>query len=177
MRSSFLPVITISLIFIATLSFSQAPPPKAVSAFDQQVIDQQKQFLQAVEDKNSAAVDRAIANDFQGVEKNGDLYGKDDLVESLTIGNAQRRAQLRFPRRRTERQLRHCCLQPDRPRSTSALSPYGRHLGENRRPMETKIPPDDAELVERRRSGLVSVTLFRTPLIDTSLVASVRFRA
>jgi len=75
-----------TIFLMGTFVFSQGPSPKAVSVFDQQVIDQQKQFLQAIENKNAAAVDRAIADDFQGVEKNGDLYGKDELVESLQPG-------------------------------------------------------------------------------------------
>jgi len=65
------------------MALSQTPSSKPVSAFDQQLIDQQKLFLQADRSKDSTAVDRAIADDFQGIEVNGDLYGKGDLVESL----------------------------------------------------------------------------------------------
>jgi hypothetical protein len=75
-----------TIFLFGTFVFPQAPSPKAASVFDQQVIDQQKRFLQAVANKNTAEVDRAIADDFQGVEKNGDLYDKDGLVESLQTG-------------------------------------------------------------------------------------------
>ena len=58
-------------IFFVALAFAQTAKP--LSAFDQQLIDQQKQFLQATLDKNAAAVDRAVAGDFQGIAINGDL--------------------------------------------------------------------------------------------------------
>ena len=72
-----------TVLLSVTMALSQTPSSKPVSAFDQQLIDQQKLFLQADRSKDSTAVDRAIADDFQGIEVNGDLYGKGDLVESL----------------------------------------------------------------------------------------------
>jgi hypothetical protein len=68
------------------MALPQSPSSKPVSAFDQQLIDRQKQFLQADRSKDSIAVDRAIADDFQGIEVNGDLYGKADIVDSLQAG-------------------------------------------------------------------------------------------
>jgi hypothetical protein len=44
------------------LAFPQIPSAKPVSAFEQQLITQQKQFLQATQSKDSAAVERAIAD-------------------------------------------------------------------------------------------------------------------
>jgi hypothetical protein len=84
MRGIFLALATVLVSVI--LALSQTPSSKPVSAFDQQLIDQQKQFLEAALAKNLAAVDRAIASDFQGIETNGDLYGKADLVDSLQAG-------------------------------------------------------------------------------------------
>jgi hypothetical protein len=68
------------------MALSQTPSSNPVSAFDRQLIDRQKQFLQADRSKDSTAVDRAIADDFQGIEVNGDLYGKADIVDSLQAG-------------------------------------------------------------------------------------------
>jgi hypothetical protein len=59
---------------------------KPLSAFDQQLIDQQKQFLQDAQSKNSTAVDRSVADDFQGIDTNGDFYAKSELVESAQDG-------------------------------------------------------------------------------------------
>jgi len=75
-----------TVLLSVTMALPQSPSSKPVSAFDQQLIDQQKQFLQADRSKDSIAVDRAIADDFQGIEVNGDLYGKADIVDSLQAG-------------------------------------------------------------------------------------------
>jgi hypothetical protein len=75
-----------TVLVSVTMAFSQTPSSRAVSAFDQQLIDQQKQFLQANQTKNATVVDRAIADDFQGIKENGNLIDKDDLVESAENG-------------------------------------------------------------------------------------------
>jgi hypothetical protein len=74
-----------ALLVSSTLALSQTPA-KPVSAFDQQLIDRQKQFLQATESKNPAAVGRAVADDFQGIEVNGDFYDKEEVVDSAHHG-------------------------------------------------------------------------------------------
>ena len=71
---------------ILTASLAWAQTSKPVSAFDQQLIDQQKQFLQATQSKDATAVDRVIAGDFQGIATNGDFYDKSELVESAQAG-------------------------------------------------------------------------------------------
>jgi hypothetical protein len=71
-------------ILSVALSFAQSAKP--ITAFDQQLIDRQKQLLLATETKNPAAVDRVVAEDFQGIEINGDFYGKDEVVESAREG-------------------------------------------------------------------------------------------
>ena len=71
-------------ILTATLALAQTSKP--ASAFDQQLIDQQKQFLQATQSKDATAVDRAIADNFQGIATNGDFYDKSDVVESAQAG-------------------------------------------------------------------------------------------
>jgi len=67
-----------------TVALSQTP--KLVSAFDRQLIDQQKQFLQATQTRNPTAVDRAIADDFQGIATNGDFYNRSEVVDSAQAG-------------------------------------------------------------------------------------------
>jgi len=71
-------------VLTATLALAQTPKP--VSAFDQQLIDRQKQFLQATRSKDATVVDRAIADDFQGIKENGDFIDKGDLLDSAQTG-------------------------------------------------------------------------------------------
>ncbi len=76
-------------LLCATILFTAlalAETSKPVSAFDQQLIDRQKQFLQATQSKDATAVDRAIADDFQGIATNGDFYDKSEVVESAQTG-------------------------------------------------------------------------------------------
>jgi hypothetical protein len=75
-----------TVLVCVTLALSQTPSAKPVSAFDQQLIDQQKQLLQATQSKNPTAVDRAVAEDFQGIATNGDFYEKSELVDSAQEG-------------------------------------------------------------------------------------------
>lgn len=75
-----------SVLVYSSLALSQSPSSKAVSAFDQQLIDQQKLLLHDTESKNPAAVDRAVADDFQGIGTNGDFYDKGEIVESAQSG-------------------------------------------------------------------------------------------
>lgn len=75
-----------TVLVSVTLAFSQAPSSKPLSAFDQQLIDQQKQFLQATQTKNTTVVDRAVADDFQGIATNGDFYDRSEVVESAEKG-------------------------------------------------------------------------------------------
>ncbi len=70
------------VLLIVTMALSQVPSSKPVSAFDQQLIDQQKQLLQATQSKNPTVVDQAIAEDFQGIHTNGDFYDKSEIVDS-----------------------------------------------------------------------------------------------
>ena len=75
-----------SVLVSVTPAFSQAPSSKPVSAFDQQLIDQQKQFLQATQTKQATVVDRAVADNFQGIATNGDFYDRSEVVESALAG-------------------------------------------------------------------------------------------
>ena len=75
---------TTSLFFAAILTAAAAfaQPAPAVSAFDQQLIDQQKQFLQAIQTHNVALVDQSLANDFEGIAINGDSYDRGEIIDS-----------------------------------------------------------------------------------------------
>ena len=74
---------TTSLFFAAILTAAAAfaQPAPAVSAFDQQLIDQQKQFLQAIQTHN-VALDQSLANDFEGIAINGDSYDRGEILDS-----------------------------------------------------------------------------------------------
>jgi hypothetical protein len=84
MRSLLL--VTIVALAGSVLSYSQVPSGTAVSPFAQQLIDQQKAFLKAEQDKNREAAERAVAEDFRGIATNGDLYDKGEIVESAAQG-------------------------------------------------------------------------------------------
>jgi hypothetical protein len=74
------------ILLCFTPALSQTPTPKPVSAFEQQLIDHQKQFLDACLNKNSNLVDLAIADDFKGIQTNGDFYDKGEVVETARTG-------------------------------------------------------------------------------------------
>src|ERR1700686_3182877 len=70
-----------TVLMCVTLALAQTPGSRQASAFGQQLIDRQKQFLEAFLNKNAAAVDSAVADDFQGIQANGDFYDKGEVVE------------------------------------------------------------------------------------------------
>jgi hypothetical protein len=61
-----------TILFGVTLALSQAPSTQ--------------QFLQAAQSKSPIAVDRAVADDFQGIGTNGDFYDKSEVVDSVQAG-------------------------------------------------------------------------------------------
>ena len=75
-----------TVLVSVTLALSQTPPSKPVSPFEQQLIDQQKQFLQAIQTQNVTVVDRTVADNFQGIATNGDFYDRSEVVESAEKG-------------------------------------------------------------------------------------------
>jgi hypothetical protein len=76
-----------AVILAVTLSIAQTSKP--LSTFDQQLVDQQKQFLHAIESKDETAVEHAVADDFQGIAVNGDFYDKGEVVDSASEGVPQ----------------------------------------------------------------------------------------
>ncbi len=75
-----------TVLVSVTMALSQIPSSKPVSAFEQQLIDQEKQFLEAIQAKQATVVDRAVADDFQGIATNGDFYDRSEVVESAQAG-------------------------------------------------------------------------------------------
>ena len=75
-----------TVLVSVTLALSQTPSSRPVSPFEQQLIDQQKQFLQAIQTQNATMVDRTVADNFQGIATNGDFYDKSEVVESAENG-------------------------------------------------------------------------------------------
>ena len=75
-----------TVLVSVTLALSQTPSSRPVFPFEQQLIDQQKQFLQAIQTQNVTVVDRTVADNFQGIATNGDFYDKSEVVESAEKG-------------------------------------------------------------------------------------------
>jgi|HubBroStandDraft_5_1064220.scaffolds.fasta_scaffold05526_2 hypothetical protein len=82
MRTTSLLYATIFTVTVATATLALAQTSGPISAFDRQLIDRQKQFLEAEQSKNANAMDRAVAEDFQGIATNGDFYEKSEIVDS-----------------------------------------------------------------------------------------------
>lgn len=69
-----------------SLVFAQAPPAKPLSPFEQELINNEKQFMQAWQEKNVAYVSQAVSDDFKGIAPNGDFYDKGELVGAILEG-------------------------------------------------------------------------------------------
>ena len=86
-------------------STSQSPGPQQaidayhmdqpkLSAFQQDLLSNQKAFLDAMKRGDSAYVSNAIANDFVLIGPNGDSAGKGDLLENATPPKENQKAPL-----------------------------------------------------------------------------------
>jgi hypothetical protein len=73
-------------LLCVTTAYSQSTSSKPASPFEQEIIDQQKQLLQAMSSRNASAVDAAVADDFRGIATNGDFYDRSEVVESAQQG-------------------------------------------------------------------------------------------
>jgi len=93
-------LLSAAVLVSVTVALSQTPKP--VSAFDRELIEQQKQFLQATQAKNPIASQPAPSRtDFHGIATNGDFYDKSEVVESRRAGMPQGHPRLRFPSSQT----------------------------------------------------------------------------
>lgn len=68
------------------LALAQTPQPKALSPFEQELVNNQNQFMQALAEKNVAYVNQSVAADFQGIGTNGDFYDRSDIVAMAQEG-------------------------------------------------------------------------------------------
>jgi hypothetical protein len=82
---------TVLILILATLAVAQTQPTKPVAPspltpFEQELIDNQNQYVQAFADKNVAYINQAIADDFKGIGTNGEFYDKDEIAGSARWG-------------------------------------------------------------------------------------------
>lgn len=79
--------ILLCVIFVSvSLALAQTPQTKSLSPFEQDLISNQNQFMQALSEKNVGYVKQSVADDFRGIAPNGDFYGKDELVWAASEG-------------------------------------------------------------------------------------------
>jgi hypothetical protein len=83
MRSVFLLCV---LVIGVSLAFAQVPQAKRLSPFEQELVDNEKQFVQAFQEKNVAYVNQAVGEDFKGIATNGDFYDKGELAGDAQEG-------------------------------------------------------------------------------------------
>ena len=75
-----------ALLVTVNVAFAQTPPPRPLSLFEQELINNEKQFLDAFQNKNVAYVAEAVGEDFRGIVKNGDFQEKSELVADAAQG-------------------------------------------------------------------------------------------
>jgi len=63
-----------------SVAFAQTPQSKPLSPFEQEVVNNENQFMQALANKDVAYVSQAVADDFKGIGTNRDFYDRDELV-------------------------------------------------------------------------------------------------
>jgi hypothetical protein len=80
-----LPLLCLMLIAVSS-TFAQTPAAKPLSPFEQELVNNQKQFIAAQQEKNVAYVAQAVADDFKGIAENGDFYEKGELVGGVREG-------------------------------------------------------------------------------------------
>lgn len=71
-------------LIAATVTLAQTQ--KSLSPFEQELVNTETQFTQALVEKNVAFVKNAVADDFRGIATNGEFYDKDELVAEAQGG-------------------------------------------------------------------------------------------
>ncbi len=71
------------------LAFAQAPAAKAMTPFEQELVNNQQQFMRALQEKNLTLVNQTVAADFKGVATNGDLFDRDEILGTAHEGLAK----------------------------------------------------------------------------------------
>ena len=83
MRSIFL---LCAVVTSVTLALAQTPALKPLSPFEQELVNSEKQFIQAMQDKNAAYVSQIVSDDFKAIATNGDLSEKEEMVSAAQQG-------------------------------------------------------------------------------------------
>jgi hypothetical protein len=78
------------VLFAVTIAFSPSLSSESLTAFDQQLIAQQKQLLQDTMSRNETAINHAVASDFRGIAPNGDFYDKSELVDAVDQNTSEK---------------------------------------------------------------------------------------
>ncbi len=69
-----------AVLISVSLAFGQTAQSKPLSPFEQELVNNENQFMQALADKNVVYVNQSVADDFKGIGTNGDFYDRDELV-------------------------------------------------------------------------------------------------
>ena len=72
----------VAILILSCAALTQTPASNAFSPFDQQLIANQKQFLRAMMDKDATQLNQSISDDFRGIQTNGDLYNRREIISS-----------------------------------------------------------------------------------------------
>ena len=75
-----------AILATASLGFAQAQQTKPLPPFEQELVNNQTQLMQALQQKNVGYVQQAVSDDFKGIATNGDFYGREELVASAEEG-------------------------------------------------------------------------------------------
>jgi len=75
-----------AILITGGMALAQAPQAKPLSAFEQELVNNQNQFMQALAEKNVASVNQSVAADFQGIGTNGDFYDRSDIIAMAQEG-------------------------------------------------------------------------------------------
>jgi hypothetical protein len=74
------------MIVGVSVAFAQVPSSTPLSPFEQELVNNEKLFIEACQTKNVAYVSQSVSNDFQGIGSNGDFYDKGELVGEAREG-------------------------------------------------------------------------------------------
>lgn len=74
---------------VVSVSLAFAQTPKSLSPFEQELVNNEKQFMQAMQNKDVAYVSQIVSDDFRSIAANGDLQEKEDLVGEAQVGLPQ----------------------------------------------------------------------------------------
>lgn len=78
-------LLCVMMVGVAVLS-AQVPSLTPLSPFEQELVNNEKQFLEAFQTKNIGYISQAVSDGFKGIGTNGDLYEKDELVGTAREG-------------------------------------------------------------------------------------------